>query len=560
MVAMKANPSSTPPKRAVLYCRQSDTGGDGVESLSIESQELRLRQYAESQGWNILAVERDADLRGWQDEDERPGLAAALRHAEEDGDVLLVWDLSRLARKLRIQENIVARLADAGVEIASLNEPWASAPMFRQILGAVAEERTRQMSVDIRRSLRQRAQSGLWRGIVPYGYVRPAAKNQQLVIDGEKASVVAEIFERVAAGANVSDVALELSRRGVPTPRGGRIWSLNSLAGLVKNPAYLGVSIVGTGDDAVVVKDAHPAIVTRDLWERANSARNAAHRPRRRKDVSSWLEGFVRPECGAPMYLTNRDDGFGAFRCPSGGSAIPAQLKERCSFRKKEKAQRLLEETVWQIVVDDLDGMFTPDEAIAFAREAAASEQDNDAPRRRALDQREKRANEKRERAEALYLNGKRDSAWFEQIDGEVTAELEAIGAERDTLRPLGPDASDLREAVQTLQNLREELPHCPAEYRAQFMQALGVAIVGENSIEMAYYPEVAAVLGSARLRPKTSLFGRKRAAHRRVRQDKGAGRQARRTAVFLEQECGQDATLPPLAGATSGHGKRTRD
>jgi DNA invertase Pin-like site-specific DNA recombinase len=505
MATTTANESRSSTNRAVLYCRQSDSGGDGVESLSIESQELRLRQFAESQGWSVLAVERDADLRGWQDEDERPGLAAALRRAEEDGDVLLVWDLSRLARKLRIQENIVARLDDAGVEIASLNEPWASAPMFRQILGAVAEERTRQMSLDIRRSLRQRAQTGLWHGIVPYGYVRPAGKNQQLVIDDEKAAIVSEIFERVAAGANVSDVALTLSRRGVPTPRGGRIWLLNTLSCLVKNPAYLGVSIVGTGDDAVVVKDAHPAIVPRHLWDRANAARNATHRPRRRKAVSSWLEGYVRHECGAPMFLTNRDDGLGAFRCPSGGGGIPAELKERCAFRKKEKSQRLLEAAVWQIVVDDLDGMFTPDEAVAFAREAATADQDHDAPRRRALDQREKRAHEKRERAEGLYLNGKRDSAWFEQVDSEVTAELEAIETERDSLRPLGPDATDLREAVRTLQNLRDELPHCPPEYRAQFMQALGVAIVEENGVEMAYYPEVAAVLGSARLLPKTS-------------------------------------------------------
>ena len=86
---------------------------------------------------------------------------------------------------------------------------------------------------------------------------------------------------------------------------------------------------------------------------------------------------------------------------------------------------------VWQIVVDDLDGMFSPDEAVAFAREAAAADQDDDAPRRRALDQREKRAHEKRERAESLYLNGKRDGDWFDQIDSEVTAELEAIAAER---------------------------------------------------------------------------------------------------------------------------------
>ena len=205
------------------------------------------------------------------------------------------------------------------------------------------------------------------------------------------------------------------------------------------------------------------------------------------------------------MYLTNRDDGFGAFRCPSGGSAIPAQLKERCPFRKKEKAQRLLEDAVWQIVVEDLGGMFSPDEAVAFAREATAADQDDEAPRRRALDQREKRANEKRERAESLYLNGKRDSGWFDQIDSEVTAEMQAVADERTTLRPLGPAANDLREAVRTLQNLREELPHCLPEYRAQFMQALGVAIVGENGTQMAYYPEVAAVLGSARLLPNTS-------------------------------------------------------
>jgi hypothetical protein len=125
---------------------------------------------------------------------------------------------------------------------------------------------------------------------VSYGYVRPPSKNhQQLVIEEEKASVVTEIFARVAGGSNVTDVALELSRQGIPTPRGRRIWGLRTLSGIVANPAYVGASVVGHGDDAIVVKDAHLAIVTRDLWDRANAMRNAAHRPRRRKVVSSWL-------------------------------------------------------------------------------------------------------------------------------------------------------------------------------------------------------------------------------------------------------------------------------
>ena len=74
------------------------------------------------------------------------------------------------------------------------------------------------------------------------------------------------------------------------------------------------------------------------------------------------------------MYLTNRVNGSGAFRCPSGEGSIPEQIKERCPSRRKEKSQRLLEESVWEIVVDDLDGMFSPEEAVAFAREATAGD------------------------------------------------------------------------------------------------------------------------------------------------------------------------------------------
>jgi hypothetical protein len=71
----------------------------------------------------------------------------------------------------------------------------------------------------------------------------------------------------------------------------------------------------------------------------------------------------------------------------------------------------------------------------------------------------------------------------------------------------LGPDTDSLRDVVRTLQNLREELPHCLPEYRAQFRHALSMAIVGEWSVEMPYYPEVAAALDSARLLLQSSVM-----------------------------------------------------
>ena len=63
------------------------------------------------------------------------------------------------------------------------------------------------------------------------------------------------------------------------------------------------------------------------------------------------------------MYLTNHNDCLEAF--PSGRSAFPTHLEDRRPFRKK--ACCLPEDTVWKIVVDDLDRMITAGKAVAFA-------------------------------------------------------------------------------------------------------------------------------------------------------------------------------------------------
>lgn len=159
------------PERWLILCRQSDTDDAGERSLSLDSQERALRDAAERHGAIVVAALRDADLKGYQDETQRPALAEALRRADaSEYDVLAVWELSRLARKLSLQERVLDRLAAAGVRLHSHREPWASATMVRQILGAVAEEQTRSISAHVRRAGRERMRSGRWQGRVPYGY------------------------------------------------------------------------------------------------------------------------------------------------------------------------------------------------------------------------------------------------------------------------------------------------------------------------------------------------------------------------------------------------------
>src|SRR4051794_40305301 len=128
--------------RALLYLRQSDTAGEGDRSLSLDSQSSILRADAEKHGWTIVSEIRDADLRGY--DTTRPGLLELYRQCRAgEVDVVAFWKLDRLARLLRLQENVLYELAQLGADVFSHEDPQIGVPLFRQILGAFAEEQTR---------------------------------------------------------------------------------------------------------------------------------------------------------------------------------------------------------------------------------------------------------------------------------------------------------------------------------------------------------------------------------------------------------------------------------
>ena len=160
-----------------------------------------MRERATREGWAVVDAVRDPDRKGY--DERRPALLSLIaRCSAGDAENVLVWDLSRFARLLRLQENVVHELAKVGVELVSLREPWASQPLSRQLLGAIAEEQTRTISGHVRRALRERAARGLHHGRAPYGLIRPAPKTA-LAFDADHPDRVAhviELFERRATG------------------------------------------------------------------------------------------------------------------------------------------------------------------------------------------------------------------------------------------------------------------------------------------------------------------------------------------------------------------------
>jgi site-specific DNA recombinase len=83
----------------------------------------------------------------------------------------------------------------------------------------------------------------------PYGYRTDPDRPRDpagVRLEPAEAAVVAELFARYREeGVSLVRLALELSTRGTPTPRGHWRWNQTTLRGLLSNPTYIGQGYVG---------------------------------------------------------------------------------------------------------------------------------------------------------------------------------------------------------------------------------------------------------------------------------------------------------------------------
>jgi DNA invertase Pin-like site-specific DNA recombinase len=145
--------------RAAIYARVSKKDG----SQDTENQTRQLRQFAASQGWEIVHeyTDRASGKRGDRDQFQRMFAAASRR----EFDVLLFWSLDRLSREGVVETlNHLQRLDGYAVAYRSFTEQYLdSTGIFKEavigILAAVAkQERVRRSERTIAGLERARAQ------------------------------------------------------------------------------------------------------------------------------------------------------------------------------------------------------------------------------------------------------------------------------------------------------------------------------------------------------------------------------------------------------------------
>lgn len=216
---------------AIIYLRVS-TQGQAVDGYGLAAQETACREYAASQGLQVVQVLRDEAVSGTLPAHERPGLMDALGMLNDDeADCLIVARLDRLARQLTTQEVILAEVWKQGREVHSADsgkvfkddpdDPMRTA--MRQMAGVFAELDRAMIVKRLRDGRRAKAaKGGKAVGAYPYGQAKEGPIPAEL-----------EVMRLVAArrrdGISWDTIAAELNEDGV-SPRTARAWTPRNLA------------------------------------------------------------------------------------------------------------------------------------------------------------------------------------------------------------------------------------------------------------------------------------------------------------------------------------------
>ena len=306
----------------VGYVRVSRVGARGGDSfLSPALQREEIARVAAREGLEVVEIVEELDASGG--DARRPGWNRALEMVES-GRVrgIVVWNLSRFTRSLADGVAALARIEGAGGRLYSATEQFgddAGGRMYRNILLAIAEnERDRH-----RANFRAAVSSALDRGIhvagtIPFGYRR--GPDRRLVPNPDTSPVLVGFFERRARGEGWGRLQRWAAEQGHEL-------STTGIAGMLSNPTYLGQ--VRAGD--LVREDAHPALVTRRLFEQCQ------YRGQRKSSRDGYLTGryllagvATCANCGKYLRLgsgNNRDGTKNSFyrcrnpRCDAKGHA-----------------------------------------------------------------------------------------------------------------------------------------------------------------------------------------------------------------------------------------------
>lgn len=278
-----------PIRRVAAYCRVSTD-----QEAQSTSYELQCQYYTEyigaKEGWVLAGIYADEGISGTQMKHREQLLKLVEDCKAGKVDMILTKSISRLSRNVVDCLTMIRELKalTPPVEVYFEKERLSSlddkTDMVLSLMASIAQEESRSISANISWAIRKRMENGTQK--IPTACLLGYASDEDgnLVIVEEEAETVKYIYKCFIKGDHPNTIAARLNKKGSTTVMGND-WTGYSVRNILRNEKYCGDVLMqktftvdylthktkkNEGErDQFYIADHHDAIVSREVWDKA---------------------------------------------------------------------------------------------------------------------------------------------------------------------------------------------------------------------------------------------------------------------------------------------------
>ena len=493
--------------RVAAYVRVST---DGEEQL--ESYQSQVKHYTEliqnNPEWQMVGVYADEAVTGTKT-DKREEFNRMINDCMNgDIDLIIVKSISRFARNTVDTLQYVRVLKEKSVAVMfeeeNINTLTMDGELLLTILSSVAQQEVQNISEHVKLGLSMKMQRGEmvgFNGCLGYDYHK---ETKTITVNEKEAEIVRYIFNRYVEGAGGQVIARELRNLGYKNKRGENKFTEHGVIGIIKNEKYKGDLLTGktfTTDpitkrrlenfgesNQYYTENHHEAIVSRELWDRANAILN--------KRRSSYLRSDGKREKYSRQY---------AFSCLlkcafCGGNLTRRTWNSRADYKKviwqcvkatkhgkKEcpYCKGIPEELIEKAFVRAYNALCTYDGQFinGFLEHVKEGLQDNDIEREmKSINKKIARLKERKGSLVDMRLDESIDEETYQIKVAEVNEKLDELLSKKKSLNDRKKDQQDINKRLTEFQKVISNNEVLKNFDRYVFESVVDRVIVGEKS------------------------------------------------------------------------------
>lgn len=333
------NKKKTRDVTAFIYLRLSRDDNLEGESYSIGNQKKLLTKAAKDLGYTNIVAFIDDGVSGVTM--NRPDFNKMMEQLEEGrAAALFVKDLSRLGRNYievgRLMEEFFPEHDIRLVAVSDNIDTAEGENEMAPIRNLFNEWYARDISKKRRISNKIKGNAGEPMGQPPYGYMKDPDNPKRWIVDEEAALIVKRIYSMTLEGLGTEQIAAQLEREEILTPRAYWLkkgikrpgkgkqqpptkWNSSTITKILSLQEYCGdilnfktysksyknkKRIDNDRENWVVFKDVHEPIIDRCVWEQVQQKRGKVRKRRTNDGERNMFSGLlVCADCGSNLHF-----------------------------------------------------------------------------------------------------------------------------------------------------------------------------------------------------------------------------------------------------------------